>query len=132
MLATLATYAALDGGGVGAVLEVVPAGRSQGGFKRLRPLVFGLGEPPDLVMRQAEVAEHRREWLAGIDGLEELLAHLHWQPALRSGSAEFSLCVAVCLAAECAAAPGVPACGCAVLRFGHRMDASGPLPPSVA
>jgi hypothetical protein len=87
---------------------------------------------PDLVRRQAEVAEHRPEWLAGIDGLEELLAHLHWQPALRSGSAEFSLCVAVCLAAECAAAPGVPACGCAVLRFGHRMDASGPLPLSVA
>jgi hypothetical protein len=51
------------------VLEVIPAGRSQCDLKRCRPLVAGLGEPPDLVRRQAEVAEHRPEWLTGIDAL---------------------------------------------------------------
>jgi hypothetical protein len=61
MLATLGADAALDVRGVGAVLEVVAAGRSQCSLKRRRPLVVGLGEPPDLVRRHVEVAEHRPE-----------------------------------------------------------------------
>ena len=59
MLPTVAAETAANVGGVGAVLEVVPAGRSQCGFNRRRPLVVSLGQPPDLVRRQAEVAEHR-------------------------------------------------------------------------
>jgi hypothetical protein len=45
MLPTVAADTAANVGGVGAVLEVVPAGRSQCGFNRRRPLVVSLGQP---------------------------------------------------------------------------------------
>ena len=41
--------------GIGAVLEVVPMARGQGGLKRCRPVVVGLGDAPDLVGCQAKV-----------------------------------------------------------------------------
>lgn len=78
-----------------------------------------LASPQHLVRSQAKVAERRPKWLTTVDRIQELLAHLHWQPALRSGSPEFSLLVAVRLAAEGAAAAAVPARRSAVLRFGH-------------
>jgi hypothetical protein len=124
MVATLDADASADIGGVAAVLEAISAGCRQRGLKRRRPLVVGPSEPPDLVRRQAEVAEHRPEWLTGIDSLQELLAYLYWQPALRSGSLEGSLLIAVRLAAVRAAAAAVPACRCAVSRFGHRSNVS--------
>jgi hypothetical protein len=67
---------ALHVGGVGPMGEVVPAGCRQGGLKRRRPLLVGLGQPPNLVRRQVEVAEHRPERHAGIDSLEKLLPQL--------------------------------------------------------
>ena len=76
MLPRVAADTAAHVGGVGAVLEVMPAGRSQCGLKRRRPLVVGLGQPPNLVSGQVEVAEHRPEWHAGIDSLEKLLPQL--------------------------------------------------------
>jgi hypothetical protein len=63
-------------GGVGAVLEVVPAGRCQSGLKRRRPLLIGFCEAPDLIRRQAEVAQRLAEWLAPIDRFEELLPYI--------------------------------------------------------
>ena len=60
--------------------------------------------------------------------LEELLARLYWLPALRSGSPECSLCVAVRAGALGAAAAAVPARGVAVVRRTHRPYPSGGSP----
>ena len=56
--------------------EVVPAGCRLGGLKRRRPLFVGFHESPDLIGRQAEVAQRLAEWLAPIDRFEELLPYI--------------------------------------------------------
>jgi hypothetical protein len=76
MLATLGADAALDVRGVGAVLEVVAAGRSQCGLKRRRPLVVGLGEPPHLIRSEAKLAQRRPERFTGINPIQKLLPQL--------------------------------------------------------
>ena len=78
MLPALAADAAGHIGGVGAVLEVIPTGCRQGGLERCRPFPVGLGETPDLIGRQAEVAQYRPERLACVDRIEELLPNLVW------------------------------------------------------
>ena len=76
MFAILATYAALDVRGVGAVLEVVAAGCRQGGLKGCRLLSVHPGHTPDLVRCQVKVAKNARERLARIDRIHKSLAHL--------------------------------------------------------
>lgn len=61
---------------IGPVLEVVPAGCHQGCLQRGQPFLVGFGEPPHLIGGQAKVTQYRPEWLAVIDGVEELLSHL--------------------------------------------------------
>jgi hypothetical protein len=61
---------------VGAVLEVMPAGRSQCGLKRRRPLVVGLGEPPHLIRSEAKLAQRRPERFTGINPIQKLLPQL--------------------------------------------------------
>jgi hypothetical protein len=112
-------------GGVGAVLEVVPAGRCQSGLKRRRPLLVGFSEPPNLVRRQAEVAKRLAEWLTIVNRIEELLPRVVRQPLVRSRPFPGSLSVAMCTAASCATTAGVPAPRCAVARVGHCINASG-------
>jgi hypothetical protein len=63
-------------GGVGAVLQVAAAGRCKGFLERRRPLCVGLGEPPDLIRRQLQIAQHSSERSTGIDAIQELLARL--------------------------------------------------------
>ena len=86
MLATLTTYAASDVRGVGAVLEVMPSGRSQCGLKRRRPLFVCLGEPPDLVRRQAKITQYLPERPAAADRVQQLLPCIDGQTCLRSRS----------------------------------------------
>jgi hypothetical protein len=90
----LATYTALDVCGVGAVLEVIPAGRSQCGLKRFDHSSSVLASPR-LGSASGRGAEHRPEWLTGIDNLEELLARLYWQPACAPALPN-TLCVSLC------------------------------------
>jgi len=78
MLATFAAYAALDVRGVGAVLKVVTAGRRQGGVERARAFIHRLSQSPDLVSRQAQVANCLPELLAAVNGLQEPLPQLDW------------------------------------------------------
>jgi hypothetical protein len=78
MLATLFADTAGHIGGIGAVLEVIPAASGQRGLKRRGPLVVSSGESPNLIGRQVQVAKHRSERLAGIDGFQELLPYLDW------------------------------------------------------
>jgi hypothetical protein len=49
MLSALFAHTARDVGGIGAVSEVVPAGRRQGGLEGRQPFCVGLGQSPDLV-----------------------------------------------------------------------------------
>ena len=74
--AAIAADAAVHISGVGAVLEVVPAGSHQGRLQRGRPLLINSCEPPDLIGGQTEVADCRPEEPAVIDGREKLLSHL--------------------------------------------------------
>jgi hypothetical protein len=46
------------------------------GLKLLRTVRVGFGEPPHLIRSQAKVAQYCPEWLAVIDGREELLPYL--------------------------------------------------------
>jgi hypothetical protein len=87
--------------------------------------MVGLGETPDLIGRQAELAEHRTKRLARIDGVEELLPHLDGQPFLRSTSSPRSLGVPACTPAVCAPAAAVPARRGAVARITHDRNGSG-------
>jgi hypothetical protein len=75
VLATLSANAAVDIGGVGSVLEVLPAGCRQGGLQRRRPPRIGLGQPPDLIGRQSQVAKQTAERLAAREAVQELLPH---------------------------------------------------------
>lgn len=59
---------------IGAVIEVVSAGCCQSGLWLDGELLASPGEPPDLVARQVQVAEHRPERLPRIDRIHELLA----------------------------------------------------------
>jgi hypothetical protein len=54
--------------GVGAVLEVAPTGRRQGGLECVGPFLIGSGKPEDLIRRQLEVAQRVPKPLAGVDG----------------------------------------------------------------
>jgi hypothetical protein len=64
--------------GIGAVREVGAAGCRQGGLKRCRPFLVGLGEAPDLVGGQTEIIQHAPERLTGVDRVQELLPQLGW------------------------------------------------------
>jgi hypothetical protein len=59
MLSAHLAHTTRDIGGIGAMLEVVPAGCRYGGLKRCRPFMVGLGEPPHLIGSQAEGTERR-------------------------------------------------------------------------
>ena len=128
LLANAAAYAC----GIGSVFKVVPAGCGQRGLQLGRPLLVGLRQPPHLVRSQTEFAERGPERLAAVDRIQELLAHLHWQPALRSGSPEFSLLVTVRLAAEGAATAAVPARVRAVRGLPHSGEGSEITAPRAA
>jgi hypothetical protein len=114
---TLTTDTAL---GVGAVLEVITAACRQRCVQLLGPFLVGLGEPPHLIGSQAKVTEHRAKRLAAVDGVQELLPYLDWEPLLRSGSSASPLIVGVCPGAEGATAPRMPARVRAVPRIAHR------------
>ena len=76
MFAALTAHASPHICGIGAVLEVVPAGCRQCGLQYLQPFLVGLGEPPHLVGSQAKIAQYLPERLAAVDRIEELLPHL--------------------------------------------------------
>ena len=77
MLATLATYAALDVRGVGAaLLKVLTARSCQGGVQRCRPLLVGLGEPPHLIRSHAKIMQYLSERHAAVDRVQKLAAQL--------------------------------------------------------
>ncbi len=76
MLPTFAADTAVDVRGIGAVLKIITTGCRQGCIQLLRPFLVGLGEPPYLIGRQAQVTDRRPERLAGVDRIQKLLAHL--------------------------------------------------------
>ena len=120
MLPTFATDAALHVRGIGAVLEVVPAGCRQGGIQLLRPILVGLGQAPDLVGCEPEVAEDSTERPASIDSVEDLLPYRGGQPFLCVRPFANACNVSVRCATGGAAAAVVPPCRRAVrgLRSG--------------
>jgi hypothetical protein len=77
MLAALAADTAHHIRRVGAVVQVVSAGSCKGALQLLGPFLVGLGEPPDLIGGQAEVAEHRWERLTAEDRVQQLLPYLN-------------------------------------------------------
>jgi hypothetical protein len=66
--------------------------------------------------------EHLADRFSVVYRIEELLPYVSGKPLLCFCPSPGSLCVAVCPEAQSAAAGGVPACGCAVLRFGDRLE----------
>ncbi len=60
------------------MLQVAAAGSRQHSLEVRRPLLVGLGEPPNLVGCQPQVAQHTPERLAGIDGVKELSPYFDW------------------------------------------------------
>jgi hypothetical protein len=66
------------------VLEVVAPHGCERSLKGGGPLLVCLGEPPHLIRGQIEVAEHRLERLAAVDGVEELLPYVGRESLLRS------------------------------------------------
>jgi hypothetical protein len=83
---TLTAHAAVHVRGIGAMLEIVPAGCRQGCLQCCRPLRVGLGEAPDLVGGKPEVADDGTERLASVDRIQEVLAHVGRESLLRSRS----------------------------------------------
>jgi hypothetical protein len=116
----LTTHASLHICDVRAVLQVVPAGRRQRSVQLFGPFLVGPGEPPHLIGSQAKITKHRAERLAAVNGVEELLPQLKWEPLLRSGSSPSSLVVGMCPGAQGTMAPAVPARVRAVPRIAHR------------
>jgi hypothetical protein len=87
-----------------------------GSNQRRRPLRVRPGESPYLVSCQSKISKCHPERLTGIYRAQELLTQLDWEPLLCPGSAECFLSLGVRSPARCAAAAGMPACGCAVCR----------------
>jgi hypothetical protein len=56
--------------------DIRSPGSCKGGLKVLGPFLVGLGEPPNLIGGQAQVAEHRAERLTAVDRIQELLPYL--------------------------------------------------------
>ena len=110
----LAADAAMRVGGASAVLEVVSPRCRQGGLKRSRPVVVGLGESPNLVGGQAKVTEHGPERLAAVDRVEELLSHLDRESPLRLPPEAGPRSVVLGLAASGAVTSLIPPCHGAV------------------
>jgi hypothetical protein len=113
--AAIAADAAVHISGVGAVLEVVPAGSHQGRLQRGRPLLINSCEPPDLIGGQTEVMQCCPEWLASVDRIQEPLAYLGGQPYLRFRPLTSARIVTVRSPTNCARANLLPAC-CAAVR----------------
>ena len=91
------------------MLDVVTSGCRQGGLKRCRPAVVGLGESPNLVGGQAELAAHRAERLATVDRVEEPLTHLDREPGVCPASKARSRGIILRLTTCLAVAPFQPA-----------------------
>ena len=95
-------------GGIGAVLDVVPASSGQCGFERGSPLFVGLREAPHLVRGEAELAEHHSERSAGVDRVKELHPYGGRESLLRIAPSACPGGVALELAASGAATSRVP------------------------
>jgi hypothetical protein len=111
--------------GIGAVLAVMPSGRSQCGLKRRRPLFVCLGEPPDLVRRQAKITQYLPERLAAVDRIQELLAPLGRESLLRVAPEAGPCGDVLRLTASMAVTPFQPAGQRAVCRLGATPAAVG-------
>jgi len=75
MRSAVAAHAAVQARGVGAVLQVFPAGCRQYSLQLLGPLLINPGEPEHPIRGQSEVSEHGPERLAFIDRVQELLPY---------------------------------------------------------
>jgi hypothetical protein len=67
VLATLLADAAGNVRGIGAVLEILPAGRRQRSIEGCQPFIVDLGQSPNLVWAQAKTTEHSPEGLASVN-----------------------------------------------------------------
>jgi hypothetical protein len=105
-------------GGIGPTLEIVPAGGHQSCRQRNRP--FLVGEPPDMIRCQADLPEYLPIGLSVIDGREELLPTLDWQPCSRSCPFAATGLVTVGSATGGATATVIPPCCAAVRGLGSR------------
>jgi hypothetical protein len=64
--------------------------------------------------------EHRAEQLAAVNGVEQLLSYVEWEPLLRPASSTTLLVLGMCPGTGGAVTPAVPSSVRAVLHSAHR------------